>query len=57
MKRPVRLAEFLVGTGRLARIAWVYLLLLAGLRALWLFRPDPFGHAILVEPERPPPRR
>jgi len=52
MKRRVRLAEFLISCGRLARIAWIYLLLLAGLRALWLFRPDPFGHAILVDPER-----
>src|SRR5215813_3210457 len=52
MKHRVRLAELLISCGRLARIAWIYLLLLAGLRALWLFRPDPFGHAILVEPER-----
>jgi Sulfatase/Putative metal-binding motif len=52
MKRRVRLAEFLISCGRLARIAWIYLLLLGGLRALWLFRPDPFGHAVLLQPER-----
>lgn len=51
MKNPGRLTDLLSAHGILARIAWIYLGIMAVLRGLWLFRPDPFGHAVLVRPE------
>src|SRR5262244_2300158 len=34
----------------LARLAWVYFGIVVVLRALYLFRPDPFGHVLVVDP-------
>jgi hypothetical protein len=51
MKLRTRLLEAFAAHGLLGRLAWIYLGLVAVLRAVWLFRPDPFGHALLVRPE------
>jgi arylsulfatase A-like enzyme len=45
-----RLTEFLAAHEALARLAWVYLGISAVLRTVWLLRPDPFGHDLVVAP-------
>jgi arylsulfatase A-like enzyme len=45
-----RVTDLLSAHEVLARLAWVYVAICVVLRALYLFRPDPFGHVIVVDP-------
>jgi arylsulfatase A-like enzyme len=45
-----RVVDRISALERLAGLAWVYVALSVVLRALFLFRPDPFGHVLVADP-------